>query len=173
MRVGIVTEPHGICGEVKVYPTNDDVTWFELYRELLVVPNGKEPGETDQAKLHGILSVKYQADRVILKLSGIETRNDAELLRKCELYVHRSRTAPLKEGQYLTADLYGMTVCLEDGTKIGTVEDVLKTGANDVFQIRKTDGKELLLPNIPACVKKADPENGVMTVFILPGLEDL
>ena len=173
LRAGIVTEPHGIRGEIKVFPTTDDVTRFERYGELFVERNGKTPEESGGREVRKITSVKYQKERVILKLEGIETRDDAELLRKAELYVHRSRSAPLKEGEFFTADLYGLQVFTEDGRKVGTVEDVLKTGANDVFSIRKEDGKELLLPKADAFVRNIDVEAGRMTVFLVPGIEDL
>ncbi len=173
LRTGVVTEPHGIRGEIKVFPTTDDVTRFERYGELVVERGGKTPEESGGAEVRKIESVKYQKDRVILKLSGIDSRNDAETLRRAELYVHRSHSTPPKEGEYFTADLYGLQVFTEDGRKVGVVEDVLKTGANDVFSIRKEDGKELLLPKVDAFVRNVDVETGVMTVFLLPGMEDL
>ena len=172
-RVGIVTEPHGIRGEIKVFPTNDDVTRFERYAETVVERSGKTPEESGASEVRRITSVKYQKDRVILKLSGVDTRNDAETLRKAELYVHRDRTTPPKEGEFFTADLYGLQVFTEDGRKVGVVEDVLKTGANDVFSIRKEDGKELLLPKVDAFIRSIDVEEGRMTVFLVPGIEDL
>lgn len=173
LRTGIVTEPHGIRGEVKVFATNDDVTRFTRYGELVVERNGKTPEESGAPEVRAIESVKFQKDRVILKLAGINDRNAAETLRRAELYVHRSRTDAPKEGEYFTADLIGLSVKTEEGELLGTVADVLKTGANDVIEIRKADGKELLLPDIPDCVRKVDTASGEMTVRLLPGLADL
>ncbi len=171
LRVGIVTEPHGVRGEFKVFPTTDDVTRFESYREVVVERNQKTPEESGAVEVRSIESVKYQKDRVILKVSGISSRDESEKLRKAELYVHRSRSTPPKEGEYFTADLYDLTVRTEESETVGIVEDVLKTGANDVFVVRKTDGKELLLPNIPDCIRKGNREARTMTVYLMPGLE--
>ena len=171
LRVGIVTEPHGVRGEFKVFPTTDDVTRFESYREVIIERTGKTPEESGGTEVRPIESVKYQKDRVILKVGGISSRDDAEILRKAELFVHRSQSTPPKEGEYFTADLFGLSVVTEEGETVGFVEDVLKTGANDVFVVRKPDGKELLLPNIPDCIRKVDLDAGVMTVYLMPGLE--
>ena len=78
----------------------------------------------------------------------------------------------LKEGQYFIGDLLDLLAVREDGTEVGTVEDVLKTGANSVLVIKKKDGKELLLPVIPDCVLSVDSDEGIMTIHVLPGLED-
>ena len=173
LRTGVVTEPHGVRGAVKVYPTTDDVTRFEQYGELVVERTGKTPEESGAAEVRTVESVQYQKDRVILKLSGISDRNEAETLRRAELYVHRSRTAPPKEGEHFTADLYGLRVVTEDGETLGTLTDVMKTGANDVFSVKRPDGRELLLPNIPDCIRNVDLDAGTMTVFLMPGLADL
>ena len=61
----------------------------------------------------------------------------------------------------------------EDGSVIGTVKEILETGANNVFQIETEEGKELLFPSIPECIKKVDVEKGEVTAHIMPGLLDL
>ena len=173
LRTGIVTEPHGIRGEVKVYPTTDDPKRFEVYGELVVERGGKTPEESGGGEVRKIERVRYGKGRVILKLSGIDDRNAAELLRRAELYVHRQNTPPPEDGKFLTADLYGLLAVTEEGEPAGTVEDVLKTGANDVLVLRTKAGKEILLPCIPLCVKQVDVSKGTVTVYVLPGLEDL
>ena len=66
-----------------------------------------------------------------------------------------------------------MTVETEDGTVLGTLRDVITTGANDVYVVALPNGKELLLPAIKYCILNVDMENGEMTVHILDGLMDL
>ena len=165
LRIGIVTRPHGVRGEVKVYPTTDDIERFATVGEVRLFLRDNALGA------HAIESVKHFKDQVILKLSGVNDMNAAEGLRNAELYIERSQSGPLKEGQYFRCDLLDLKVVLEDGTAVGTVEDVLETAANDVFVIRTEDGKELLLPNIPDCIRNVDLSEGTMCVAILPGLD--
>ena len=65
-----------------------------------------------------------------------------------------------------------LNVATEDGVSIGVLDDVWQTGANDVYVVKKHDGKELLLPKIPSCILNVDEEARRITVCVLPGLED-
>ena len=79
---------------------------------------------------------------------------------------------PLEEGEYFFCDVIGASVSEEDGTPVGTVKDVLETGANNVFVIEMEDGQEVLFPSIPDCIKKIDVENKQIVAHIMPGLLD-
>jgi 16S rRNA processing protein RimM len=68
--------------------------------------------------------------------------------------------------------LIGLRVVLEDGTEFGTLTDVIKTGANDVYEVKTKEGKEVLLPAIKQCVLGVDLEEGTVTVHIMEGLLD-
>lgn len=159
-RIGVITEPHGIRGEVKVYPTTDDVNHLKKVEKVYL-------GE--EKKLLHLRSVRPQNDRLIFSFAEITGRNDAEVLRKQELYVTRKDATPLEEDEYYVSDLIGLAV-YEDGTQIGEVKDVLPTGANDVYVIRRTDGRELLLPAIRQCVLSVDTKTGRMDVSVMEGL---
>lgn len=165
LRIGCVIKPHGVKGELKVYPTTDDVRRFETVGTVLVSRNGKTSETKD------VQSVKYFKEQVILKLSGIDSMEQAESFRGADLLILRSQSTPLKEGQYYLADLIGLQGITEDGRNVGTIREILETGANDVFVFRNEDGKELLLPNIPDCVRNVSLEERIMTVRILEGLE--
>lgn len=78
----------------------------------------------------------------------------------------------LGRDEYFVADLIGLAVRDEDGAEIGTLKDVMETGANDVYVIEMTDGRELLLPAIKQCVLEVDVEAGFVRVHILEGLLD-
>ena len=83
----------------------------------------------------------------------------------------REDAIPLEEGEYYVADLIGLTVVTEDGEKLGILEDVLQTGANDVYVV--SDGKrEILIPVIPQCILNVDLEEGMVKVHLLKGLLD-
>ena len=82
---------------------------------------------------------------------------------------------PLPEGRWYIPDLIGMKVLEEDGSVLGTLTDVLQTGANDVYEVRTEDEDEesILIPAIRDCILEVSVEEQVMTVHLLPGLRDL
>lgn len=166
LRIGVVTSPHGVKGEVKVYPTTDDLNRFRQIRSLVAeTASGSFPMEVE--------GVKYFKNIVILKLSGIHSRDEAEKYRNAELLITRAQSAPLRENEYFIGDLLGMDVFLTNGTQYGKLTDVLKTsGANDVYEITRTDGKKILIPMIRDVVKKVEVDVKRMTIDLLPGLED-
>lgn len=165
LRIGVVTKPHGVKGEVSVYPTTDDLDRFSQIATLISEKNGIRTE-------HKVEGVKFFKGTAILKLSGVEDMDSAEKLRSADLWIHRSQSSPCKEGEYFVADLLEMEVLREDGTKVGVVRDVMTGGANPVIVVEKADGKELLLPKIPSCILNVDVENQKMIVYVLPGLED-
>ncbi|MCR5251489.1 MAG: ribosome maturation factor RimM [Lachnospiraceae bacterium] len=177
-RIGVITEPHGVRGEVKVYPTTDDPMHLKKVKEFYLLPERRLPegfvaesvenGDRRMAVLH-CLGMKQTKDRIILQFKEIADRDLAEKFRKCELYVDRANAVPLEEDEYYISDLIGLAV-YENDEQIGTVKDVLQTGANDVYQILRTDGSELLLPAIRECVLKVDVKGGRMDVAVMEGL---
>lgn len=165
LQVGIITSPHGVHGEVKVYPTTDDVRRFKRLKKV-ILDTGKE-----QILLE-IEGVKFFKNLVILKFKGIDNINDVEKYRQKGLYVTRKNAVRLSRDEYFVADLIGLAVKDETGETIGTMKDVMETGANDVYVIGMNDGRELLLPAIRQCVLEVDVEAGFIKVHILDGLLD-
>ncbi|MCR5766891.1 MAG: ribosome maturation factor RimM [Lachnospiraceae bacterium] len=166
LRVGVITSPHGIAGEVNVYPTTDDPARFK-YLKKVYIDNIKELIPSN------IESVKLFKGMVILKLDTVKDRNAAELLRKRDLLIDREDAVPLEEGEFFICDLVGLEVVTDGGERLGVLEDILQTGANDVYSVKMEDGKELLIPVTDECVKSIEPENGKIIVHLLPGLLDL
>ncbi|MCR5324694.1 MAG: ribosome maturation factor RimM [Lachnospiraceae bacterium] len=166
LRVGVITSPHGIIGEVNVFPTTDDINRFKSLKKLYI-DTGKELIQTK------VESVKFFKGMAILKLDHITDRNMAEKFRKRDLVIDREDAVPLEEGEFFICDLVGLDVETEEGEKLGVLEDVLQTGANDVYSVRCNDSKELLIPVTDECVKSIEPENGKIVVHLLPGLREL
>ncbi len=162
-QVGVISATHGLKGEVKVFPTTDDPQRFKKLREVML-DTGKE-----LIKLE-VEQVKFFKQFVILKFRGYDDINDVEKWKKKPLKVYRDQAVALKKNEYYIADLIDMEVDLEDGTHFGTLKDVMQTGANDVYVIETTDGKEVLLPAIKQCILSVDVEKGRMTVYVMPGL---
>ena len=166
LQVGIITSTHGVRGEVKVYPTTDDPRRFRRLKEV-VLDTGKEKMNLE------IEGVKFFKQFVILKFKGLDNINDIEKYRQKSLYVPRKNAVRLQRDEYFIADLIGLKVQDEDGKELGTVKDVIETGANDVYEVEMADGKSLLLPAIKQCILNVDVENGTMQVHVLEGLLDL
>lgn len=165
LKVGVITSTHGVKGEVKVFPTTDDPQRFRRLKEV-IMDTGKE-----QVDLQ-IEGVKFFKQFVILKFRGIDSINDVEKYRQNSLYVTRRNAVRLSRDEYFIADLTGMKVIDEDEKPVGTLKDVMETGANDVYVIEMEDGRELLLPAIKQCVLKVNVEEGWMQIHILDGLLD-
>ena len=166
LQVGIITSTHGVRGEVKVYPTTDDPRRFRRLKEV-VLDTGKEKMNLE------IEGVKFFKQFVILKFNGLDHIKDIEKYRQKSLYVTRKNAVRLQRDEYFIADLIGLKVQDEDGKELGTVKDVIETGANDVYEVEMADGKSLLLPAIKQCILNVDVENGTMQVHVLEGLLDL
>ena len=161
LMVGVIANTHGVRGEVKVYPTTDDVNRFKKLKEIYM---GDE-----KAPLH-IQSVKFQKNMVILGFKEYNSLNEVEGLRNKELFVDRAHAVKLQKDEYFISDLIGMKVVTDEGADLGELTDVMTTGANDVYVVKTTDGKEVLLPAIKECVLNVDMNERVMSVHIMEGL---
>ena len=163
LQVGIISSTHGIRGEVKVFPTTDDVNRFKKLKEVLL-DTGKE---TLPLTIEG---VKFFKQFVILKFKGIDNINDIEKYKGRDLWIPREEAQELDEDEYYIADLLGMKVLLEDGSEFGTLKNVMETGANDVYIVDSVEHGEVLLPAIKECILDVDIETNTMTVHLMKGL---
>lgn len=163
LQVGVITQTHGIRGEVKVFPTTDDANRFKKLGEV-ILDNGKE------RLTMTIEGVKFFKKYAILKFKGYDSINDIEKYKGAKLLVTRDKAVKLKKDEYFIADLIGLKVVTDEGEDLGGLKDVLETGANDVYVVKTADGKEVLLPAIKECILKIDMESSVITVHVMDGL---
>ena len=163
LQVGVITSTHGVRGEVKVYPTTDDATRFKQLKHVLL-DTGKE---TLPLEIQG---VKFFKQFVILKFKGIDNINDVERYKRCPLFVNREDAVELEEDEYFIADMIGMKVITDEGEEFGTLKDVMETGANDVYVIRRADGGEVLIPAIKECILDVDIPGRLMKIHVMAGL---
>jgi len=150
---------HGVRGELKVQPLTD-------------FPERFDPGESfwlDGAE-RTIERSRWQKGTVVLKVAGLDTRDQAEALRGHELQIAEPEDLPEDEGVYYQHDIVGLKVEDTAGEALGRVTDVLGTGANDVFVVRGPRG-EILLPAVEDVVREVDIAGGRLVVELLPGLE--
>ena len=162
LKVGVITTTHGVRGEVKVYPTTDADRFLDL--EYVLLDTGREKRKLEIEKDNSFNAL------ALLKFKAIDNLNDIEPSKKRELWVPREEAQELEDDEYYIADLIGMDVVLEDGSKFGTLKDVMETGANDVYVVEDTKGAEVLLPAIKECILDVDVEKNVMTIHLMKGL---
>lgn len=161
-QVGAITQTHGIRGEVKVFPTTDDVNRFKKLKSV-IADTGKS-----RIELH-IASVKFFKQFVILRFKEYDNINDVEYLKGAKLLVERANAVALKKDEYYIADLIGLKVCTDTGEDFGTIKDVLQTGANDVYVIDHNNS-EILVPAIKDCIQTIDLDSGLVTIHLMEGL---
>ena len=165
LQVGVISSTHGVRGEVKVFPTTDDARRFKRLKEV-ILDTGKEELVLE------IESVKFFKQFVILKFKGFDNINDIEKYKTKSLYVTRANAVRLRKDEYFIADLQGLTVMDESEQVIGTLRDVMETGANDVYIVDLNDGREVLIPAIKECILNVDIEGGKIQIHIMDGLLD-
>lgn len=175
--VARVLRAHGTQGEVACEIITEFPRRFKkTKRVLLSPPSGPGRVESDPdapprpfAVTQARLSAHRGRPEVILALEGVADRDAAEALRGWIVQVPESEAWKLPRGRYYWHQIIGLRVVTTDGETIGTVAEILETGANDVYVVR-ADGGERLIPAIKDVVKEISPERGEMRVALLPGL---
>ena len=135
-EVGQIVNTFGIKGFVKVKPFTDELTRFEELKNVFIYQRGKML-EVE------IEEVNYQKEMVLLKLKGIDDMTEAEKYKGAYLKIARKDAKKLPKDTYFIADLLGLDVYTDEGELLGKVDDIFKTGANDVYvvkdEMRKTN----------------------------------
>ena len=158
IEAGRITSTHGVHGEVKIEVWLDTPEDLKHYRRIFI--DGQE---------RKLLSVRQQNRFVIVKLHQIDDINAAQPLKGKTVYIARE-DAPLPPGGYFLQDLLDAKVVLEDGSPVGVLTEILERPANNVYVVTDPDGKEILIPVVPAFIIRADAENGIVTVRLLEGM---
>ena len=165
LQVGVITGTHGLKGEVKVFPTTDDKERF-LDLEEVLLDTGDELLELK------VEYCKFFKKFVFVKFEGLDDINEVEKYKRCPLLVTRDNAVELEEDEYFVADLLGLTIIDDSGVTIGKLENVIETGANDVYEVLTEDGGRILLPAIKECILDVDMEEGIIVVNLMKGLAD-
>ena len=163
LEVGQIVNTFGIKGFVKVKPWVNDIERFDDLEKVYV----KAKKETKKLEIE---EVKYHKDMVLIKFKGIETVEQAEMLRNSYLEIDREDAVPLEEGTYYIVDLLESEVYSDEGEKLGILEDIYNTGAKDIYVVKNELGKTILLPGIPEVIKEVKLEEKKITVHLLKGL---
>lgn len=164
LEIGQIVGVQGIKGEVRVNPWSDSPS-FLLEFDLLYLNNGD--------KEINILNSYTSKNVVIMKLEGIDTIEQAQMLKRQILFADRE-DMELDEGVFFIQELIGLTVIDQQNNSIeyGKIIEVTPTGSNDVYHIKSAEGKVVLIPAIAQVIKKTDIEKGIMEITPLKGLFD-
>ncbi len=159
--IGKILKAHGVHGEVRVLPHTDLPERFTWLEEVYVGERNPQPMVVE--------GVRFHKDFVLLKLAGIDYRDQTDRVKGELLQVPMEDAIPLEEGEYFLFQLIGLQVYSDEGQHLGELKNIIETGANHVFVV-KGDGKEILLPDTKEVVTEIDFDNGRLTVHLLPGL---
>lgn len=159
ITIGTVTAPHGVEGEVRVYPHTDRPERFASLRRVYLGASGRG---TDPRQVE---SASVAPQRIVLKLSGVDGRDSAEALRGRDLLVPGDEAWPLPAGHYYHFQLVGLTVRDLAGRLRGQVSRVYPGPANDFYAVETALGRpETLIPAVRHVIKQVDLEHGLMVV---------
>jgi 16S rRNA processing protein RimM len=164
LAVGKVLSSWSFKGQVKIQPLTDDIMRFKKLKKVFL--------QTDDKKIpHEVESVTFLNNRfVVLKIKGIDSERKAKELISKYVFIHRDDAVKLPEGRYFICDIIGLDVFTEQEEYIGKITDVLETGANDVYVVKRVGKADVLLPAIKQVIKVIDIHNRKMIVRPMEGL---
>lgn len=165
LKVGQLVNTHGVKGEMKAIVLTDDANRFKKLKCVYIDKNGT----LEKCNIEG---VKFFKQFVILKFQGIDDIEAAQKLKGLYLKVDRANAVKLPKNSYFITDMMGLKVYDENNMLLGTIEDIIQTGSNDVYIVKAEDGKEILIPALKSVVKDVQIEEGKVFVVLPEGLLD-
>ena len=165
--IGKVGSPVGIKGEVRITLYAQDSTNLKEGKVLLLE-------RADKTVSAAIKRMRYQKDRPVVKLEGIDDRNAAEDIRGMEVSIHASDLEELPEGEHYVRDLIGCRVVdtAANGSEVGILKDVIQNTAQSILEVETADGRSVLIPAVEAFLRGIDEEAGIIEVELIPGFLD-
>ncbi len=163
LEAGEIVGTHGVRGEVRVRPECDSPEQFATLRTVYLDADGTRAVR---------MKARPHKNIALAKLDGIDTVEAAAALRGTMLYLNR-RDLKLEKGRYFICDLIGAQIVNDETDEVyGVCTDVSHTGSNDVYHMQMPNGKEVLIPAIPAVIRQVNVESEVIRIFPMLGLFD-
>ncbi len=162
--IGQIVGVHGIKGNCKFRSYAETLSVFRSDSVVLVATSD------GRQKPYQINWVKPHAKAALISFKGVDTRDQAQALIGCELFIEKSRLPDPEDGSYYWFDLIGLEVFDIDQKYLGRLESIIETGSNDVYVVKEGD-TEILIPALESVVQKIDLENGRMQVDLPEGLD--
>lgn len=165
-QIGKIVNTHGLKGEVKVKIETDFPERFDKGNKVFISLNGDyTPLIISQSRLHKGMQ--------IVKFEGYESINQVEAWKTANLYIQDSQQSVLAEDEFYYHEIIGCDVYTLEEEWLGEVTSILTPGANDVWVVKKENGKELLIPYIDDVVKEINTEAKTIRIYLMEGLDDL
>ena len=169
LRIGKIISLHGIKGEVKIFPTTDNIKRFDSLKEFYIVDSDDaEDNEFSEGNHYETAGVKYIKNTCILKIKGYEKIEDSNRFIGKNIYVARKNAVDLNENEYFIVDLIGLK-CFMDDEQIGNVKDIMKTKANSILVV-DYNNKDILIPMVSDFIENIDIDNSIIKIKTLEGL---
>lgn len=165
VAIGKVIKPHGVRGEMRVEVLTDFPERFEETEEVHLIPPAKNgaPEGPGQIWLLPVESTRAHHGRMLVKLKGVSSMDQAGWLRNYVLAVPEDELVELEEGEYWHWQLEGLDVVTPAGEKLGTLREVLTTPAHDLYCVA-TGQREILIPAVNEYVHEVDLQGGRIVV---------
>ena len=161
--VGYLRRPHGVHGEMVMEVQTD-------FPERLKSDTAVYIGDTH--KRMQIAGARFHNEGLIIKFKDLNTPEEAGRYRNQSVYVKTADRPPLPEGYYYHHELIGFAVVNERDELIGTLTEIMQTGANDVYVVMQPEGGEILLPVISSVILAVEIAVRQIRVRLIPGLLD-
>ncbi len=166
--IGKIGGAHGVRGEVKIIPLTDDVRRFSSLKECLILDDRERVKETKEVE-----KARVDDTRTLVKFKGIDDRDEVGKLTGFYIAVSREDAVKLPEGRYFIADLIGLKVIDDERGELGTIKDIINSGASDIIIVKRKGKNELLIPYLNAIVYEVDIDGGTMKVKLPEGLYEI
>jgi 16S rRNA processing protein RimM len=165
--LGKVSKPHGIRGEVKIYPYSGQPEQFVASYERLYL---QCDDQTELLSRYTVERARVQGKQVLVALAECRDRNKAEALAGCQVYVAREDLPPLDEQEYYLHELIDKQLVDPDGRDLGTGKRIMVAGAQDQLVVEQ-EGREYLVPIVSAFIVGIEKDRVVLD--LPPGLVEL
>lgn len=166
LLIGEILRPHGILGELRMRVLTHHPEHLPQLKQIYL---SKSP-DAAQVTTHNLERVRMNQEYALLKLRGVDDRNQADLLRQLFVLVSIHDAIPLDEGEHYLYELIGVEVCTETGEVLGKLKEVLETGANDVYIINSPRYGEVLIPATSETIVSTDINAKTIVVRLPEGL---
>lgn len=163
LEIGQIVNTNGLKGFLKVKPLTDDITRFEKLKTIYI----QKAKELIEFKIQ---EVKYNKQSVLLKLEGIDDITEAEKYKNFYIKISKENAVKLEKNSYFIVDIIGCQVYTDENEYLGNVVDVFQTGSNDVYTLKNSEGKEILIPAIKEVIKNVDIKNKKIVIHLMDGL---
>jgi 16S rRNA processing protein RimM len=166
VQIGHVIRPHGVTGLLRIVSYAQSKETFLKAGSVYIA---KANGNLEE---HTVVSIRERGSQYLLKVSGVESVEQADKLRGAEIFIGKESLGEKQEGDFYHHELLGLGVYLDTGRYLGVLKGIFPTGSNDVYVV-EDQGKEYLIPAIYEVIKEVDLSEGRMVISAMKGLLDL